>query len=95
MARFQRGSLRVESRKNGDSWVLRYFVTRQSDGKRVENKLFIGLLRDLPSESSAWGEVQRQHLQLQINRGDFKGRVTFGDLAQHYMQHELGDQTEA
>jgi len=27
MARFQRGSLRVESRKNGQTWVLRYFVT--------------------------------------------------------------------
>lgn len=35
MARFQRGSLRVESRKNGEHWVLRYFVTRHSDGRRV------------------------------------------------------------
>ena len=30
MARFQRGSVRVESRKNGPTWVLRYFVTRPS-----------------------------------------------------------------
>jgi integrase len=94
MARFQRGSLRVESRKSGDTWVLRYFVTRPSDGKRVEHKLTLGLLRNLPSEATAWAEVQRQHLQLQINRTDFKGRVTFGDLAQHYMQHELGNQSE-
>src|SRR5215813_2298702 len=95
MARFQRGSLRIEPRKNGDTWVLRYFVTRPSDARRVEHKLAVGLVREFPTESSAWAEVNRQHLQLQINRTDFKGRVTFGDLAQHYMQHELGDQSEA
>ena len=94
MARFQRGSLRVEPRKKGDTWVLRYFVTRPVDGRRVENKLSIGLVRDFPTENSAWEEVQRQHLQLQINRCDFKGRVTFADLVRHYIDHELGEQTE-
>ena len=94
MARFQRGSLRVEPRKKGDTWVLRYFVTRPVDGRRVENKLSIGLVRDFPTENSAWEEVQRQHLQLQINRSDFKGRVMFADLARHYIEHELGEQTE-
>lgn len=64
MARFQRGSLRIESRKNGETWVLRYFVTRQSDGHRVEHKLAVGLVHDFPSESAAWAEVERQHLQL-------------------------------
>ena len=95
MARFQRGSLRVESRKDGPTWVLRYFITRSSDSRRVEHKLAVGLVRDLPTESSAWAEVEKQHLQTQINRPDFRGRVTFADLAQHYMQHELGEQTEA
>ena len=94
MARFQRGSLRVESRKNGDTWVLRYFVTRPLDGRRVEHKLAIGLVREFPTERSAWEEVQRQHLHLQINRTNFKGRVTFADLARHYIEHELGEQTE-
>ena len=95
MARFQRGSLRIESRSKGDTWVLRYFVTRPLDGRRVEHKLAIGLVHDFPTEHSAWEEVQRQHLHLQINKTDFKGRVTFGDLAQHYRLHELGDQTNA
>jgi hypothetical protein len=95
MARFQRGSLRVESRSKGDTWVLRYFITRSSDGRRVEHKLPVGLVHDFPTEHSAWEEVQRQHLHLQINETDFKGRVTFGDLAQHYRVHELGDQSEA
>ncbi len=95
MARFQRGSLRVEPRKNGPTWVLRYFVTRPSDSRRVEHKLVVGLVRDFPGESAAWAEVEKQHLQTQINRSDFRGRVTFADLAQHYMRHELGEQTEA
>ena len=50
-------------------------------------------MSNLPSESAAWAEVAKQHLQ--INQPDFKGRVTFGDLAQHYMTHELGEQAEA
>src|SRR5579864_1282473 len=95
MARFQRGSLRIESRSKGDTWVLRYFITRPFDGRRVEHKLPVGLVRDFPTEHSAWEEVQRQHLHLQINKTDFKGRVTFDDLAQHYRVHELGDQSEA
>ncbi len=95
MARFQRGSLRVESRKSGPTWVLRYFVTRPLDSRRVEHKVAVGLVRDFPSESAAWAEVEKQHLQTQINRSDFRGRVTFADLAQHYMQHELDEQTEA
>jgi len=92
MARFQRGSLRVESRKNGNTWVLRYFVTRHSDGRRVEHKIPIGLVHDFPTESAAWAEVDRQHLQL--NEPDFKARVTFAHLALHFMNHELGEQTE-
>jgi integrase len=95
MARFQRGSVRGESRKNGPTWVLRYFVTRPSDSRRVEHKIAVGLMRDFPTESAAWAEVEKQHLQTQINRSDFRAHVTFADLAQHYMRHELGEQTEA
>ena len=95
MARFQRGSLRIEPRKNGQTWVLRYFVTRPLDSRRVEHKVAVGLVRDFPTESAAWAEVEKQHLQTQINKSDFRGRVTFADLAQHYMRHELDEQTEA
>jgi integrase len=95
MARFQRGSLRIEPRKNGPTWVLRYFVTRPSDARRVEHKAAVGLVRDLPAESAAWAEVEKQHLHTQINQSDFRGRVTFAGLAQHYMRYELGDQAEA
>jgi len=75
--------------------MLRYFVTRPSDARRVEHKAAVGLVRDFPAESAAWAEVEKQHLQTQINQSDFKGRVTFADLAQHYMRYELGEQAEA
>lgn len=86
---------RVEPRKSGTTWVLRYFVTRPSDSRRVEHKLAVGLVRDFPSESAAWAEVEKQHLQTQINKSDFRGRVTFADLAQHYIRHELDEQAQA
>jgi hypothetical protein len=95
MARFQRGSLRTEFRKKGPTWVLRYFVTRQSDGRRVEHKLAIGLVHDFPTPSAVWTQVEKQHLLSQINQPDVRTRVTFADLARHYMEHELGEQTEA
>jgi integrase len=95
MARFQRGSLRIENRKKGPTWVLRYYVTRQSDGRRVEHKVAIGLVHDFPTQSAAWTRVEKQHLNSQINQPDLRTRVTFADLAQHYMKHELGEQVEA
>jgi hypothetical protein len=30
-----------------------------------------------------------------INQVDFRRRITFADLAQHYIEHELGEQTES
>jgi integrase len=52
-------------------------------------------VNDFPTESAAWAEVEKQHLQTQINRSEFRVRVTFAELAQHYICHELGKQTEA
>ena len=54
----------------------------------------MGLVHDLPSESAAWAEVERQHLNQQINQPGFHGRVTFEDLAHHYMQNELSEQAD-
>jgi integrase len=89
MVRFQRGSLRKEDRKAGPTWVLRHYVTRQSDGRRVEHKIPIGLVRNLKAESAAWAEVERQHLSQQINEPSSRGRVTFSDIAHHYVESEL------
>jgi integrase len=92
MARFQRGSLRKEARAAGQTWVYRYYCTRDSDGKRVERTLTIGLVRKFPSESSAWAEVNRLDLHTKINKAGFKSpKVTFGMLAQEFTQRELAD----
>jgi integrase len=71
--------------------MLFFRTTRESDGKKVEHKIPIGLVHDFPTKSAAWAEVEKQHLNL--NPADFRVRVTFADLALHYQQHELGEQT--
>ena len=68
--RHQRGWLKREKRAQGETWVLFFRTTRQSDGKRVENKVPIGLVRHLPEASSAWAEVERLHVP--INRVDLR-----------------------
>jgi len=50
---YQRGSLRLVSRKGGDVWMLRYRLNT-ADGSRKENTLPVGLLRDFPTEKAAW-----------------------------------------
>jgi hypothetical protein len=89
--RHQRGWFKRETRRNGETWVLFYRTIRKSDGKPMENKIAIGLVRDFPDERSARTEVERLHLQL--NPVDLRGGVTFGDLALHYADHELIERT--
>ena len=52
--RHQRGWLKKEKRIHGETWVLFFRNTRRSDGKRMENKVPIGLVQNLPNEDS-WG----------------------------------------
>jgi integrase len=98
MARYQNGSVRIEQRSEGPTWVFRYYVTR-SDGRRVEHKTPVGLVQDVGSnERSVWREVDRQRLRETVNRNQpFRGKPkTFGQLAQHYIDHDLQeDQSEA
>ncbi len=49
--RHQRGWLKKEKRAQGETWVLFFRTTRQSDSKRVENKVPIGLVRHLPRQA--------------------------------------------
>jgi Phage integrase, N-terminal SAM-like domain len=70
-----------------------------TDGKRVEHKTAVGLVRDVgPGEKDAWQEVDRQRLRANANQYQpFRGNpTTYGQLCQHYMQNELQeDQSEA
>lgn len=86
-----RGWMTTESRKKtGQVWVYHFYKTRESDGRRVENTVSIGPMSSFPKEKDAWGEVTRRSLDLN-DQLDFKGRVTFGDLARHYIKQELED----
>ena len=91
--RLQRGWLKREHRIPGETWILYFRTIRKSDGKRVENKVSIGLVKDFPDKSSAWAEVERLHLQ--INPVDSRRGVTFADLALHYAGHELIERAES
>jgi integrase len=96
--RYQSGSLRKEMRADGLTWVLRY-RRRRSDGKWVENKVPVGLVRKIgPHETDASREVDRQRLREDINQVEpFQGRPrTFGQLCKHYIANELRiDQKES
>ena len=75
--RHQRGWLKKEMRSQGETWVLFYRTTRKSDGKRVESKIPIVLVKDFPEKSHAWAEVVRLHLP--INQVNSRRGITFGD----------------
>jgi len=98
MARYQNGSVRIEQRSEGPTWVFRFQVTR-SDGKRVEHKRPLGLVRRIGlGKKQAWQEVDRQRLRETANEVQpFRGKPqTIGHLCQHYIENELQeDQSEA
>ena len=93
MARYQRAASDRKQRKAGITWVLRFYVRKGP--KRVERTIALGLVSEFRSEAAAWAEVNRLRLHEQMNKPDYKGSVTFADLARHYEEHELGDQVDS
>jgi len=92
---YQRGSLKQENRKEGVTWLLRYRVN-SPDGKRVENTLPIGLVRDFPSKGDAWREVDRLGLGNRINSEEyFSGAIKFAALAEFYLKTDYGEDAGA
>src|SRR5271154_3050651 len=88
---FQRGSLKRLINKNGaDRWVLRYRTTN-AEGRRVENTLNVGLVRDFPRERDAWREADRLSLLTRINETNPSPRMTFAELAEHYLTLDFGE----
>jgi len=86
---YQRGSLKQVPRKEGYTWVLRYRVTN-AEGRRVENSLPIGLVRDFPNEKSAWREVDKLGLCSRVNEAPALLRIRFAQLAEHYLRADFG-----
>ena len=87
---YQRGSLRIVSRKSGDVWMLRYRLNT-ADGSRKENTLPVGLFRDFPSEKAAWREVDRLGLLIRINSEESAMRIRFNTLAEYYLKADFGE----
>jgi len=69
--------------------VLRYRLTH-ADGRRVENTLPVGLVRDFPKERDAWREVDRLGLLIRINDESTDTRIRFDALAEHYLKYDVG-----
>jgi integrase len=94
--RYQEGSLRLESRKRGKVWRLRFRITR-ADGNRVEHAIVIGTQKELPTRASAREFVKSLYLPINHPAPNNNGRpVTFSDIAGHYIQEELSeDQNQA
>lgn len=91
-SRFQRGCLRQEHRSDGKVWKLRYYTVRPEDGKRVERTLFVAHVKDFPTESDAWREVDRQRLTEKINNQTLRaGKLTFRQIAEHYIENDLSN----
>jgi integrase len=90
-SRYQKGCLRLQTRKEGKVWVLRYNGVRAEDGKRIEcTPLFVGLVRDFPTKSAARREVERQHLTDEINNPALgQGKLSFREIAEHFVDHDL------
>jgi integrase len=86
---YQRGSLKKVKRREGEIWVLRYRVTNP-DGKRVENVMPIGLVREFPKDEDARREADRLGLPVRINDSPLPGRSQFDFLAEHYLRADFG-----
>jgi integrase len=86
---YQRGSLKKLPRKGGETWVLRYRVTK-ADGRRVEHIMPVALVRDFPKEKDAWREVNRLGLLVRINDDPVDVRIRFDALAEHYLRNDFG-----
>ncbi len=69
--------------------MLRFRVTN-TEGKRVEHLLPVGLVREFPKDRDAWREVDRLGLGVRINDTPRPGRVSFEFLAEHYLNADFG-----
>lgn len=87
----QNGWLKTEDRADGPTWVYCFYATRPLDGKRVQQKVALGLVENLgKSKPGAWAEVERQKLITRINNQTVTGkRLTFSELAAQYQETQV------
>jgi hypothetical protein len=87
----QNGWLRKRHRKSGDIWVY-CRRRRRSDGKWVEQTgIRLGPVAELPNEEAAWERVNELGLKPYVHDAPRNPRITFGEIATHYVKFELSD----
>ena len=83
--RYNRGMLRKEKRAIGMVWVFRW--SEEVNGRRHQHKDVIGTTKEFPTETAANKEADRKRCQLNENKQYLS--LTFGELINHYLNHEL------
>jgi integrase len=83
--RYNRGMLRKEKRAIGMVWVFRW--SEEVNGRRHQHKDVIGTTKEFPTEAAANKEADRKRCQLNENKQYLS--LTFGELINHYLNHEL------
>jgi integrase len=86
--RYNRGMLRKEKRAIGMVWVFRW--SEEVDGRRRQHKELIGTTTKFPTEAVAQREADRLRCRLNENKQCLSLKnITFGQLINHYFDHEL------
>jgi integrase len=86
MGQQQKGWLtKFVSKRNGWTWVYHFYRDKPETGKRVENTVTLGPVKQFPREKDGWAEVERRHLTPGDGQNGI-GRVTFAELVANYRQ---------
>ena len=86
--RYNRGMLRKEKRAIGTVWVFRW--SEEVKGQRRQHKDVIGTTKQFPTEAAANKETDRRRCQLNEDKQYLSLKaITFGELINHYLDHEL------
>jgi integrase len=86
--RYNRGMLRKEKRAIGVVWVFRW--SEEVNGRRRQHKDVIGTTKQFPTEAAANKEADRLRCWLNESKQCLSLKaMTFGELVNHYLNHEL------
>ena len=80
--------VRKEKRAIGTVWVFRW--SEEVNGQRRQHKDVIGTTKQFPTEAAANKEADRRRCRLNENKQYLSLKaITFGELINHYLNHEL------
>ena len=86
--RYNRGMVRKEKRAIGMVWVFRW--SEEINRQRRQHKEVIGATKKFPTEATANREADRLRCRLNEQKQSLSLKsLTFGELINHYLNHEL------